>query len=151
MSDIMGGADVQRERWALRQDVGSVGERALLLTLAVHAHDDTLATWLGSPLLCRELASSRSSVTRYTNALAGRGLIVTAPLLRRGGRGQTATLFILNVDGWLDGSGTVGEAVARCNCRAAVRSDIDGLVELPPRHFRVGENCSGLRLPPPSR
>jgi hypothetical protein len=145
---IASGADVHRERWALKQEVGNVGERALLLTLAVHAHDSTLATWLGSELLTRELACTRNSVTNYTNGLAGRGLVATVPLFRRNGRGQSATLFVLNVNGWLDDALTIIDIVILCNTRASVMAGIPNTVELPPQNLKLGhEGANGVRLP----
>lgn len=148
IESIATGKDVQRERWALKQEVGNVGQKALLLAIAVHAGSDTLATWLGSDLLCDELACKRSTLITYANGLGERGLIASVPLFRKGGRGQSATLYVLNVDGWLNNARTVAEVASLCNTRAAIRKGIPDLEELPPKSLKLGhEGANGARLP----
>lgn len=145
---ILEGRAVYREAWAAQQKVANSGQKALLLVIAIHADSKTLACWLSTELLMFESSiSSKTTLHKNVNGLAKDGFIATIPLLRARGRGQTSTLYVLNVDGWLDDAETIEEVERRAEARSEAMSG-EAAGDFVPRKFKLGDvSCSGLRLP----
>lgn len=155
-TDTVGSADTQvtiaegrrvfPPAWAQVTPTANAGQKLALLLLALHADALTLRCWLKLDTLAAEASATRATVRRNVEALAEAGLIATIPLVRAHARNQTASAYVLNVDGWLDGAETV-EAVARlAEARSAAITGEDA-GDFVPSKFRIDPQLDGLRLP----
>lgn len=143
---IVDGGDVAPMFWARRVTTGRPGSKAVLYTLATHANVGMLRAWLLLRNIAAESDMKPKSASDNIDRLARLGLIASIPLMRAADGQQTSSLYILNIDGWLDEAATVEDVFERCERRAKAIAG-DTFEDVVPARFRVAPARDGLRLP----
>lgn len=143
---VLTGADVYPMLWARGVVTGRAGSKSVLYTLATHTNIDLLRGWVHMKTLAKEADMKPKAAGDNITKLAELGLIASIPLVRRSDGQQTSSLYVLNVEGWLDDATTAEEVVRRCERRAqAIKGD--QFEEAVPHRFRMAPHLDGFRLP----
>lgn len=132
--------------WAQETPTGNAGQKLALLLLSLHADALTLRCWIKLETIAREASATKITVRRNIDALADAGLIATIPLVRSQAKNQTASAYVLNIEGWLNAAATVEAVAALAEARSAAVTGEDAGDFLPSK-FRVDPQLDGLRLP----
>lgn len=143
---VLAGADVYPTLWVRRVTTGRAGSKAVLYTLATHANLELLRCWVEMKKLAKESDMKPPAAKDNIDKLAQLGLIASIPLVRRSDGQQTSSMYVLNIDGWLDDAPTAEEVLRRCEHRAKVIKG-EQFEEAVPSRFRVAAHLDGFRLP----
>jgi len=143
---VLTGSDVYPTLWVRRVSTGRAGSKAMLYTIATHTNVDLLRAWAEMGTLAKESDMKRPAAKDNIDKLAQLGLIASIPLVRRSDGQQTSSMYVLNVDGWLDDAESATEVLRRCEARAkAIKGE--QFEEAVPHRFKVAVHLDGYRLP----